>query len=176
MFFLRTRTELNPLDAMICYKQLWTVERTFRTAKHLFSTRPIFHKLDETIRGHVFCSFLALVLKTALEDRIAALRSGLADRDRDRARRQALHRPLRAAPGRQPGLACRRHRAAADRPRGRRLLTSPNRKRSAPAPSRRRLLLSISYLVNRTVEDGSQHPTLRASPEHGLSTPRCVLV
>ncbi len=27
----------------------------------------------ETIRGHVFCSFLALVLKKALEDRIAAL-------------------------------------------------------------------------------------------------------
>jgi len=49
----------------------------FRTAKHLLSTRPIFHKLDETIRGHVFCSFLALVLKTTLEDRIAALgRSG----------------------------------------------------------------------------------------------------
>src|SRR5262249_43531330 len=49
----------------------------FRTAKHLLSTRPIFHKLDATIRGHVFCSFLALVLKKALEDRIAALaRSG----------------------------------------------------------------------------------------------------
>ena len=52
------------------------MEQTFRTAKHLLSTRPIFHKLDETIR-HVFCSFLALVLKKALEDRIAALgRSG----------------------------------------------------------------------------------------------------
>ena len=37
-----------------------------RTAKH----PPIFHKLDETIRGHVFCSFLALVPKRALEDRI----------------------------------------------------------------------------------------------------------
>jgi transposase len=58
---------------MLCYKQLWTVEQTFRTAKHLLSTRPIFHKLDETIRGHVFCSFLALVLKKALEDRIVAL-------------------------------------------------------------------------------------------------------
>ena len=58
---------------MLCYKQLWTVEQTFRTAKHLLSTRPIFHKLDETIRGHVFCSFLTLVLKKALEDRIAAL-------------------------------------------------------------------------------------------------------
>ncbi len=77
IFVLRTNSELNPLEAMLCYKQLWTVEQTFRTAKHLLSTRPIFHKLDETIRGHVFCSFLALVLKKALEDRIAALaRSG----------------------------------------------------------------------------------------------------
>jgi hypothetical protein len=59
------------------YKNLWTVEQTFQTAKHLLATRPIFHKLDETIRGHVFCSFLALVLKKALDDRIAALgRSG----------------------------------------------------------------------------------------------------
>ncbi len=70
---LRTNTDLNPLEAMLCYKQLWTVEQTFRTAKHLLATRPIVHKLDETIRGHLFCSFLALVLKKALEDRIAAL-------------------------------------------------------------------------------------------------------
>ena len=77
IFVLRTNTDLNPLEAMLCYKQLWTVEQIFRTAKHLLSTRPIFHKLDETIRGHVFCSFLALVLKKALEDRISALgRSG----------------------------------------------------------------------------------------------------
>ena len=73
VFVLRTNTDLNPLEAMLCYKQLWTVEQTFRTAKHLLATRPIFHKVDETIRGHVFCSFLALVVKKALEDRIAAL-------------------------------------------------------------------------------------------------------
>jgi hypothetical protein len=73
IFVLRTNSDLNPLEAMLCYKQLWTVEQTFRTSKHLLATRPIFHKLDETIRGHVFCSFLALVLKKALEDRIAAL-------------------------------------------------------------------------------------------------------
>jgi hypothetical protein len=73
IFVLRTNTDLNPLEAMLCYKQLWTVEQTFRTAKHLLATRPIFHKLDETIRGHVFCSFLALMLKKELEDRIAAL-------------------------------------------------------------------------------------------------------
>jgi hypothetical protein len=73
VFVLRTNTELNPLAAMLHYKQLWTVEQTFRTAKHLLATRPIFHKLDETIRGHVFCSFLALVLKAELEARIARL-------------------------------------------------------------------------------------------------------
>ena len=73
VFVLRTNTDLDPLAAMLRYKQLWTVEATFRTAKHLLATRPIFHKLDETIRGHVFCSFLALVLKNELEQRIAAL-------------------------------------------------------------------------------------------------------
>ena len=73
VFVLRTNTDLDPLAAMLRYKQLWTVEATFRTAKHLLTTRPIFHKVDETIRGHVFCSFLALVLKAELEQRIAAL-------------------------------------------------------------------------------------------------------
>jgi hypothetical protein len=73
VFVLRTNTDLDPLAAMLRYKQLWTVEAAFRTAKHLLATRPIFHKLDETIRGHVFCSFLALVLKSELEQRIADL-------------------------------------------------------------------------------------------------------
>ncbi len=53
--------------------QIKVVVDTSRTAKHLPATRPIFHKLDETIRGHVFCSFLALVLKAELEARIERL-------------------------------------------------------------------------------------------------------
>jgi transposase len=71
VFVLRTNADLSPLEAMLCYKNLWMVERAFRTSKSLFATRPIFHKLDETIRGHVSCSFLALMLKKELEDRIA---------------------------------------------------------------------------------------------------------
>ena len=66
-----TNAHLSALEAMLVYKQLWTVERTFRTTKSLLETRPIYHKLDETIRGHVACSFLALVLKKELEDRLA---------------------------------------------------------------------------------------------------------
>ena len=102
-------------------------------AKHLLSTRPIFHKLDETIRGHVFCSFLALVLKKALEDRIAALgRAGswpeiIADLDglTETEIEQDGKRSLRPAPRRQPRPARNRRRVAADRARGRRPLTPP---------------------------------------------------
>ncbi|MHB2009809.1 MAG: hypothetical protein ACYCOX_17440, partial [Acidobacteriaceae bacterium] len=39
--------------------------------KSLLDTRPIYHKCDETIRGHVFCSFLALLLRKELDDRLA---------------------------------------------------------------------------------------------------------
>ena len=41
-----------------------------RSAKSIVETRPIYHKCDETIRGHVFCSFLALRLKAELEQRL----------------------------------------------------------------------------------------------------------
>ena len=77
VFVLQTNAHLSALEAMLVYKQLWTVERTFRTTKSLLETRPIYHKLDETIRGHVACSFLALVLKKELEDRLAAADSGV---------------------------------------------------------------------------------------------------
>jgi len=81
VFVLRTNADLTPLETMLCYKRLWMVERAFRTSKSLFATRPIFHKLDETIRGHVSCSFLALVLKKELEERIANIDKPAADRD-----------------------------------------------------------------------------------------------
>ena len=32
-------------------------------------TRPIYHSSDAAIRGHVFCSFLALVLRKELDER-----------------------------------------------------------------------------------------------------------
>jgi len=54
------------------YKDLWMVEAIFRAAKTVLESRPIYHKCDATIRGHVFCSFLALVLIKELEDRLSA--------------------------------------------------------------------------------------------------------
>ncbi len=70
MWVLRTNTTFDAADVALKYKQLWMVESIFRSAKTLLETRPIYHKFDDTIRGYVFCSFLALVLRKELEMRL----------------------------------------------------------------------------------------------------------
>jgi Transposase DDE domain len=69
IFVLRTNARITPLQAVLRYRDLLQVEDLFRTAKALLRTRPIYHSADDAIRGHVFCSFLALVLRKELEDR-----------------------------------------------------------------------------------------------------------
>jgi len=46
------------------------VEQPFRDIKTTFETQPIFHRRDEAIRNHVFCSFLAIVLRKRLIGRL----------------------------------------------------------------------------------------------------------
>lgn len=69
---LRTTTALATAEVALQFKRLWQVEQWFRSCKSLLATRPIFHQRDETIRGHVFCSFLALLLRHELQARLAA--------------------------------------------------------------------------------------------------------
>jgi hypothetical protein len=66
LFVLRTNARIPPLQAVLRYRELLTVEALFRAAKASFDTRPIFHSSDAAIRGHVFCSFLALLLQKEL--------------------------------------------------------------------------------------------------------------
>jgi transposase len=70
IWVLRTNTLYNTETVAHVYKALWTVEDIIRTSKSILETRPIYHKRDATIRGHVFCSFLALLLKQELESRM----------------------------------------------------------------------------------------------------------
>src|SRR6266404_2171344 len=69
---LRTNTDLGAAEVALQYKRLSMVEQWFRSCKTLLQTRPIYHRCDETIRGHVFCSFLALVLRQELQSRLEA--------------------------------------------------------------------------------------------------------
>ena len=67
---LRTNTELPADMVALKYKELWQVEQVFRDIKSILETRPVFHQTNETIRGHVFCSFLALILRKELDIRL----------------------------------------------------------------------------------------------------------
>ena len=68
---LTTNTEMTADQVALKYKELWRVERVFRDDKSLLETRPVYHKNDANIAGHVFCSFLALVLRKELDQRLA---------------------------------------------------------------------------------------------------------
>jgi len=70
IYVIRTNTQISPLVVALRYRERWIVEDIFRTAKSIINTRPIFHQRDDTIRGHVFCSFLALLLRKELIDRL----------------------------------------------------------------------------------------------------------
>ena len=70
LWVLRTNTAYEAETVAHVYKTLWSVEQSFRTAKSILETRPIYHQSDAAIRGHVFCSFLALLLKGELERRL----------------------------------------------------------------------------------------------------------
>ncbi len=67
---LTTNTDLPADKIALKYKELWQVERVFRDVKTMLHTRPVYHQKNENIRGHVFCSFLALVLRKELERRL----------------------------------------------------------------------------------------------------------
>ncbi|MGA2794645.1 MAG: IS1634 family transposase [Roseiarcus sp.] len=68
IFVLRTNAKVTPLQAVLRYRDLLQVEDLFRRTKAIMRTRPIFHSSDAAIRGHVFCSFLALSMQKHLDD------------------------------------------------------------------------------------------------------------
>ena len=70
---LTTNTDLPASEVALQYKELWQVEQVFRDMKSILNTRPVYHQLDETIKGHVFCSFLALVLRKELDKRLESI-------------------------------------------------------------------------------------------------------
>ena len=95
IFVLRTNARVTPLQAVLRYRDLLQVEDLFRRTKAIMRTRPIFHSSDAAIRGHVFCSFLALSMQKHLDDLVR--QAGLAPewkellRDLDRLQQVRIH-------------------------------------------------------------------------------------
>lgn len=115
LFVLRTNTKLSALQVVLRYRNLLAVEDAFKTTKALLATRPIFH--NAAIRGHVFVSFLALLLRKELIDRLAAQRvkplewqqiiDDLADLSQVEVEQDDRRALLRTAPGPSIDPLCR---------------------------------------------------------------------
>jgi hypothetical protein len=69
-FVLRTSTDLPADEVALRYKDLWRVERAFRTEKSVLEIRPLFHKVDRNCVGHIVPCFLALRLEVDLQMRL----------------------------------------------------------------------------------------------------------
>lgn len=70
-FVLTTNTKLAAEEVAVTYKNLLQVECAFRHLKDILETRPIYHQTAENTKGHVFCSYLALLLVLELRRRLS---------------------------------------------------------------------------------------------------------
>jgi len=67
-YLLRTSDpHLSAEDIALGYKQLFEVERGWRTLKTTLELRPVYHRLEERIRAHVILCWLALLLVRVTE-------------------------------------------------------------------------------------------------------------
>jgi len=67
-FLITNRTDLKPQEVIWAYRQQYLVEQAFKYLKHpkVLSVRPMFHRVDSSVRGHLFVCFLSLLLLTLL--------------------------------------------------------------------------------------------------------------
>jgi Transposase DDE domain len=149
IYVLRTNSKLPVLSVALAYRHLLKVEAIFRTAKSILETRPIYHQSDAAIAGHLFCSFLALLLRKELDERLSAARVTVewddVVRDLDRVEQITIeqnakcfhcdqtHQVALAACSKPSGWPYRRWSANCRRPLRRRPLSPQSRRHAAGA-------------------------------------------
>ncbi|MFH1141159.1 MAG: IS1634 family transposase [Chloroflexota bacterium] len=61
---------LTAVEAVAAYKELSEVERAFRNLKDVINLRPVYHRQEKRVRGHIFVAALAFLLQHALERKL----------------------------------------------------------------------------------------------------------
>lgn len=62
-----TNTLLHEQTIIDRYHDLWNIEKSFRITKSDLAARPIFHRLDETIKAHMIIVFASLAIAKYIE-------------------------------------------------------------------------------------------------------------
>ena len=66
-FMIVSDTDLSITDMVKGYKDLWRIERSFRTIKSFLEIRPVYHRKEERIEAHVFVCVLSLLISMLFE-------------------------------------------------------------------------------------------------------------
>lgn len=106
IYVIRTSVEAETLsseETVRAYKSLAKVERAFRSLKTVdLKVRPIFHRLDDRIRAHVFLCMLAYYVEWHMRRRLAPLLFDDEDREAaERTRRSIVAPAPRSAKARR---------------------------------------------------------------------------
>jgi len=71
LFIIKTNSqELSKEALALGYKTLWEVENAFREVKDFIKVRPIYHRNNDRVKGHIFICFLAYLLEKLLEKKL----------------------------------------------------------------------------------------------------------
>ena len=96
------RIPLKEMDAnqvVGTYKRLSTVEQAFRTLKLSgLKVRPIFHRLEETVRAHIFLCVLAYYVERDMKSKLAAMLFVEEDQEAAQAQRSNAVEPAKPSP------------------------------------------------------------------------------
>jgi transposase len=65
-----TNSDLDPVEVLSRYNELWNVEAAFRVTKHDLKVRPIYHWKPRRIRAHIAICFVAYAMVKHLELRV----------------------------------------------------------------------------------------------------------
>jgi transposase len=91
LYVIRTSLgpEISAEDAVLAYKRLAQIERGFRSLKTVdLKVRPIYHRLAERVRAHVFLCMLALYVEWHMRRALAAMLFDDDDKSAARAKRE----------------------------------------------------------------------------------------
>jgi len=65
-------SQLSALEIIEAYRNLSEIERAFRTIKSFLDLRPIYHRDEERVRGHVFICVLGYYVQKVMEKMLAS--------------------------------------------------------------------------------------------------------
>ena len=67
-FLMTNREDLTPQEVVWTYRQQYLVEQAFKWLKsgEFLTIRPMFHRIDNSVRGHIFTCYIGLLLLSLL--------------------------------------------------------------------------------------------------------------